>query len=555
MVGVPPTPAEARAFLADQGADKRVQLVDTLLADPRWADHWVSYWQDVLAENPNLLKPTLNNSGPFRFFLHEALRDDKPMDRLVTELVMMRGSVADGGSAGFALAADNDVPLAAKAHILSTAFLGVEMQCARCHDSPYHSTKQRDLFNLAAMLERKPLTLPATSTVPAAFFAKKGRQSLIKVSLKPGERIEPAWPFPALAPIDIPTHLLHNAQDSRERLAASLTRPENTRFAQVVVNRIWKRLLGAGLVEPAHDWEGHDASHPELLQWLAHDFVSHDYRLKHVVRQVLTSDVYQREARGNNLKATPDQRFFAAPDRRRLSAEQVLDSLFAGAGKPMPFEALTFDADGRMQPDRFLNLGRPQRAWQFTSLANERDRPSLSLPRAQAAIDVLEAFGWKGARQSPLNDRETDPNVLQPGILANGTLAIWISRLTEDSGLTTEALRARSPEELAESIFLRFLSRPPSPQECERLVALLGPGFEGRLVEGPSPENRPGPVHRPRVSWSNHLSEEANRVMLDDGRQARAGDPPTSRLRPEWREAMEDAVWSVFNLPEFVWMP
>lgn len=554
-VGVPPTAAEVQAFLADRSEDRRTRLIDRLLADPRWADHWVSYWQDVLAENPNLLKPTLNNSGPFRFFLHEALLDDRPMDRFVTELVLMRGSAPDGGSAGFAMAADNDVPMAAKAHILSTAFLGVEMQCARCHDSPYHSTKQRDLFQLAAMLDRKTLSLPTTSSVPTAFFDKKGRQSLIKVSLRPGEKLEPVWPFAQLAPVQIPTELLQNAQDSRERLAATMTLPENTRFAPVVVNRVWKRLMGAGIVEPVHDWEGRTASHPEMLQWLAHELVRHDYSLKHVVRLILTSHTYQREARGQNLQATPDRRFFAAPDRRRLTAEQVVDSLFAAAGKPMIVEELTFDSDGRQAPNVFLNLGRPRRAWQYSTLANERDRPSLSLPRAQAVIDVLEAFGWNGSRQSPVNDRETDPNVLQPGVLANGTLSLWISRLSEDSGLTDEAVQAQSPAQLAEVLFLRFLSRPPSSEERRRLEQLLAPGFAERLT-GQAPTEKPAVLPRPPlVSWTNHLSEDANRIMLDFAQRARAGESPTLRIHDAWRERMEDAVWSLFNLPEFVWMP
>src|SRR5262249_47813210 len=135
------------------------------------------------------------NSGPFRWFLYDALRDDKPFDRFVTELVLMRGSVYEGGSAGFSLAADNDAPFAAKGHILGTAFLGIELQCARCHDSPYHSTKQRDLYALAAMLQRKPAIVPKTSTVPAAFFEKKARESLIRVTLPPGEAIPPRWPF------------------------------------------------------------------------------------------------------------------------------------------------------------------------------------------------------------------------------------------------------------------------------------------------------------------------------------------------------------------------
>jgi hypothetical protein len=231
-----------------------------------------------------------------------------------------------------------------------------------------------------------------------------------------------------------------------------------------------------------------------------------------------------------------------------------VDGLFAAAGKPMLVEELTFDSDGRQEPGKFLNLGRPRRAWQFASLANERDRPSLSLPRAQAVTDVLEAFGWNGSRQSPTTPRDADPGVLQPGILANGTVSVWVSRLSDDSGLTEDAVRARSPAELADTIFLRFLSRLPTEAEREGLVKVIGPGFRERLAD-PMPEARPLPFHRPRLSWSNHLSEEANRQMLDYGRRCKEGEPATERLRPAWRERVEDAVWSVFNLPEFVWVP
>ncbi|MBA4182295.1 MAG: hypothetical protein C0506_17065, partial [Anaerolinea sp.] len=186
-VGVPASEAEAKAFLAEKSPDKREKLLERLLADERWADHQVSYWQDVLAENPNMLKPSLNNTGPFRWFLYESFADNKPFDRLVTELILMRGSEREGGSAGFGLAADNDAPYAAKGNIIATAFLGIELQCARCHDSPFHSTTQKDLYSLAALLERKTVTVPATSTVPAAFFEKKARESLIKVTLQPKE--------------------------------------------------------------------------------------------------------------------------------------------------------------------------------------------------------------------------------------------------------------------------------------------------------------------------------------------------------------------------------
>ncbi|MFM7128772.1 MAG: DUF1549 domain-containing protein, partial [bacterium] len=156
-VGVPPTPSEQLAFLNDPSADRRAKLIDRLLDDPRRADNWVGYWQDVLAENPGILKPTLNNTGPFRYFLHESLRDNLPMDRLVTQLIRMDGSVLGGAAGGFSMASQNDSPMAAKAHILAKAFMASEMKCARCHDAPKHPYEQADLFELAALLAGKTL--------------------------------------------------------------------------------------------------------------------------------------------------------------------------------------------------------------------------------------------------------------------------------------------------------------------------------------------------------------------------------------------------------------
>jgi len=557
-VGVQPTEREVRAFLADRAFDKRTRAIDRLLADERWADHWVSYWQDVLGENPNVVKPTLNNTGPFRFYLYEALRDGKPMDRLVTELILLRGSEREGGSAGFGLAADNDAPFAAKGHIVAGAFLGIELQCARCHDSPYHSTKQKDLYSLAALFERKTVTVPASSTVPAAFFEKKARESLIKVTLQPKEPIAPAWPFASItgaaddASLDA---LMLNPKDSRERLAALVTSPRNTRFAAVIVNRMWKRLLGAGIVEPAHDWEGRAASHPEMLAWLAREFVAHAYDLRHVARLIFTSQAYQRPATGRNLTAAAEQRFFAAPEARRLSAEQVVDSLFAVSGRPIDVEEITMDGDARRSPETFISLGVPRRAWMFGSLSNERDRPSLNLPRAQAVADVLEAFGWTGSRQNPRTDRDTDPNVLQAGVLANSIASQWATRVAHGSELSDLALHAATPAALVDSLFLRVLGRLPTDAERAPLARTLANGFDQRVVPAAEVVPLKALAPLPPLSWSQHLMPDATTVMMEMEKRARAGPPADPRLRPAWREQMEDVVWGLINTREFVWLP
>ncbi|MFZ4766899.1 MAG: DUF1549 domain-containing protein, partial [Roseimicrobium sp.] len=254
-VGVVPTLGEVEAFLNDKSKDKRAKAIDRLLQDPRWADHWMGYWQDVLAENPNMLNPTLNNTGPFRWWIYESLLDNKPMDLFVTELLRMKGSERFGGPAGFAAASQNDVPMAAKGTIVSTAFLGVEMKCARCHDSPANISTQQDLFELAAMLATKPVEVPITSSVSAEKLTAGGRKPLITVTLKTGTKVEPKWPFDAFCPETLAEKLAEDAKDTRDRVAALVTAPQNERFAQVITNRIWKRFMGCGIVEPVDDWE------------------------------------------------------------------------------------------------------------------------------------------------------------------------------------------------------------------------------------------------------------------------------------------------------------
>ena len=558
ILGIPPPESEIAAFLISTDPDKRTKTIRKLLSDERCADHFISEWLDLLAENPTLLNQSQGSTGPFRYFLHDSLRDAKPIDRLVTELILMRGGQHEGGSAGFAMAAENDAPFAAKAHIVASAFLGIELQCARCHDSPYHDTKQRDLFSLAAMLQRKPASAPASSQVPEDFFADRQGDALIQVTLKPGEAVAPEWPFAdATGAADGPDldRLMHNSGDHRERLAALITSPQNSRFAQVMVNRLWRRLMGAGLVEPAHDWERANPSHPQLLEWLAKELVSHGYDIRHVAEVIMTSEAYQREAAGQNIAAPPEHRFFLAPDRRRLSGEQVVDSLFAATGVRMDVGELTFVHDGRRQLSNRQTLGHPRRSWMLASLNNERDRPSLALPRARAVTDVLEAFGWTGSRQMPVVQRETDPNVLQPGILSNGVLVASLARASLGSELAQLAVDADSAEGLVDRLFLRILSRAPKPAEQARFSRALAIGFDRRIVpeaERISPQPLP---ELPQVTWFNHGRHKANEIQVENARRVRQGPPPDPRLSDDWRQVYEDVVWSLINHHEFVWMP
>ncbi|MBI3879538.1 MAG: DUF1553 domain-containing protein [Verrucomicrobia bacterium] len=554
-VGVPPTTEQIREFVADKSPQRRANAIARFLKEPGWADHWVSYWQDVLAENPSILKPTLNNTGPFRFWIHESFTDNKPMDRFATELVMMEGSVYGGGPAGFGIASQNDVPMADRGQIVAQAFLGMNLMCARCHDAPYHDFKQKDLFSLAAMLKQDGEEVPKSSSIPPNANITVGR--LVNVTLKPGEKVPPAWTLTKALNAPLPDGVVRDPKSHREELAAFITDPRNTRFAKVIVNRIWKRYLGWGLVEPVEDWETAKASHPELLEWLAREFMTHDYDFKHVASLILNSHAYQRVA-GLHVPESdePKDRLFASPARRRMTAEQAVDSLFAVVGKEFGTEVLTLDNDAVRSGKDFQNFGVPRRAWEFTGFANDRDRPALALPKAQAIADLLGTFGWRDARQNARNARDDSPNVLQPAALANGDMAnARITRLSDDCALTEVAVKSQPLPALIDEVFLRVLSRPPTAEERELFVKELESGYEKRVLPAPPKSLKKEYDRTLQLSWSNHLNDKATDIKLESAKKIAKGDEPTPRLRTDWRERMEDSLWALVNTPEFLFVP
>ena len=317
------------------------------------------------------------------------------------------------------------------------AFLAADMKCARCHDAPAHPFDQSQLFGVAGLLDGKPQAIPATSTVNSRPGA---RPPAVSVSLHAGDKVSPGFDLGEIAPAEVSTAMIPERASSRDRLAAMIVSPRNARFARVMANRVWARFIGTGLAEPVDDWDGGDGmtvSHPELLDDLARDFVASGYRLEHLSRRIFNSQVYQAGAENPPPRvATAESRLFAGPSRRRLSAEQMVDSLFAASGKSFGSELLCVDPEGRRPPSEMLNLGIPTRAWQFASTANERDRPALTLPITQTFVDLMDAFGWRPARQDPITVRDDLTTALQPALLANGVVSGRVARLSDDSAFT-----------------------------------------------------------------------------------------------------------------------
>jgi hypothetical protein len=332
-----------------------------------------------------------------------------------------------------------------------------------------------------------------------------------------------------------------------------ITAPQNERFAQVMANRIWSRFMGRGIVDPVDDWEKGKATHPELLRWLGREFVRGGYDVKKLARIILNSAAYQR-ATDSTLKETSP--LYTSPAPRRLYAEQIVDSLFAATGKPFRTEEVCLDIDNTRDLKNAIHLGKPHRSWMLTSTSNERDRPSLNLPRIQAVTDVLAAFGWRGSRQDPTSKRDADPNVLQPAILRNGTVGIWLTRLSDDHGVTQLALKKQPVDQFIDQLFLKLLTRYPSTEEKDLYTKHLSAGFNSRLNQPSQVASLESTRSREKyVSWSNHLDSEATTVRMAQESAARAGDPPTDRLHSEWRQRLEDILWAMLNAPEWAFSP
>jgi hypothetical protein len=303
------------------------------------------------------------------------------------------------------------------------------------------------------------------------------------------------------------------------------------------------------------DWARGKASHPELLDFLSREFMNSGYDMKHLARLILTSSVYQRKPVSDAAEMnSPGRRFFAGPARRNMTAEQLVDSLHLASGKPFECEEMNLNPAGDRAPRQFLNMGRPERAWQMTALSNERDRPALALPIAQSIVDVLTTYGWRQSRQNPATVRDDAPSPMQTLILANGVLGTRIVRLSDDSAFTGLAMGDLPVEKLIEESFLRLLSRLPKPEEARTFGELLKPHYAARKVAGAESVRNERKTDS-RVSWSNHLSAEATLIRMEEERRLRMGDQPTKRLTPEFRERYEDTLWALVNSPEFVVLP
>jgi hypothetical protein len=342
-IGTLPTPEEAAAFLDSKEKDKRSKLVDALLEREEFAYFWALKWADVLRGSPT----TISERGVHSFhrYLVRSVADDKAVTQLARELITGSGNTLYKPAANFYRVARTPEDAAEAAAQL---FLGVRVQCAKCHSHPFENITQTDYYGLAAFFARVQLKGAQFGLDDEIVYTQPNRELNNPVTRKPQSPMAFGWVAPATAPDG----------DRRYHLADWLTNPKNRYFAPSVANRVWFHLLGRGIVDPVDDFrDTNPPSNPELLAVLAAEFVKGGYKLKPLVRVILNSHTYQlaSEAPEQSPFAADPDRYFVKANVRMLTAEQILDAVSSATGVAEKFKGYPVGTRAISLPDGTLN--------------------------------------------------------------------------------------------------------------------------------------------------------------------------------------------------------
>ncbi|AGA29534.1 DUF1549 and DUF1553 domain-containing protein [Singulisphaera acidiphila] len=433
-IGTTPTRTELEEFLADADPEKRAKLLDRLLDRPEYVDFWALKWGDLLRVDGTKLGA--QGMLAFNLWLRDAFRSNKPVSAMVDELITAQGSIYTNGPANYFRVATGPDDLA---ETTAQVFMGVRLQCAKCHHHPFEAYGQDDYYGLAAYFAR-------IRTKQSQEFGLFGREQVIYVA-KTGEVGQPRT-GKTMKPTPLGDKAADDPVDRRRALSRWLTSSTNPWLARNVVNRYWGYLLGKGLVNPIDDLrETNPPSNPDLLNTLANQFVADGFDLKKLLHLILNSRVYQLSSLPN-----PDNRldttFFTHYRIKRLTAEQLLDAINLATGT---FEKFPLKPAGTR---------------------------AIALPDTNYPSYFLDTFGRPERVLACECERATDPTMSQALHLMNGDLLN--RKLTQADGRLTRLLRdpKLTNATLVETLYVATFNRLPSPQENEAARQLI--------VEAPS---------------------------------------------------------------------
>ncbi|GAA4427935.1 DUF1549 domain-containing protein [Bremerella cremea] len=320
LIGLLPTPEQRSQFLSDASPDKRAQLVRELLErDVDYAEHWLSFWNDLLRNDYAGTGFITGGRSQISKWLYNALVTNMPYDQFTQELIAPPTSDSSGFAGGIKwrgeVSAGQTVEIQF-AQNMGQSFLGINLKCASCHDSFIDRWKLKDSYGLAAIYAERPLELHRCD--------------------KPiGKMAEAAWLFPELGQIDP-----NAAKPERlKQLAALMTHRENGRFTRTIVNRLWHRMMGHGIVHPTDSMQS-PPWNDDLLDFLAEHLVDNHYDLKKTLELIATSQAYQSEAERVTEGKDDNGYEYAGPRSKRMTAEQFIDCVWQVTGTaPSKFDA------------------------------------------------------------------------------------------------------------------------------------------------------------------------------------------------------------------------
>jgi hypothetical protein len=446
VIGRLPTPDETRSFLADTDPKKRENLIDRLLDRPEYADFWANKWADLLRPNPYHvgIKATYNLDA----WLRDSFRRNKPYDQFVREVVTANGSTWTNGAAVFYRNRREPDELTT---MVSQLFLGVRLDCAKCHHHPFEVWGQDDFYSFAAFFGRigrkgQGISAPISGGEEVIYLGDVTGGRRGGGSVKHPLTGKEMTPTPLLGkPLDIEPE-----KDPREVLAEWVTSPANPFFAKVIVNRVWADLMGRGIVDPVDDLRAtNPASNPALLDALAADFRKNGCDLKKLIRTITTSYVYGLSTEPNN-RNIGDTRNYSRHYRQRLRAEVLLDMVSDMTGVPEKFEA--------MPPG-----SRAMEVWTV---------------RSQSLF--LDAFGRPDPNQDPPCERTADTTVVQALHLMNSPNLH--RKVTSDDGRGAKLAKSgKSSREVVDELYLLAYCRLPTDTERAAAVKRFeAPGADRR---------------------------------------------------------------------------
>jgi hypothetical protein len=437
-IGVLPTAAETRAFLDNTSAKKRDTLIESLLNRPEFVDYWTYKWSDLLLVQSKKLKTAAMWS--YYSWIRNHVEANTPWDKFVREIVTAQGSTLVNGAGNFFVLHDDPRTMA---ETTSQAFLGMSINCAKCHNHPMEKWTNDQYYKMANLFARVRSKVGGADGDQVIFAAAQG------------DLVQPLTGKPQVPePLDGKAIRMDSPEDRREHLADWLVSPDNPYFSRAIVNRVWANFFGIGLVDPVDDLrKTNPASNEELLDATAKFLAAQKFDLKALMRAILQSETYQRSSVALKENAS-DRRFYSHYYPRRLSAEVLLDTYSQVTDVPTEFR-VDLRNENRGLGEKFPVGFR-----------------ATQLPDTRVFSYFLKTFGRPDREKTCECERASEPSVAQVLHILNGDTLN--QKLAEKNNRVSRWLKENTPaEQMVEEAYLLSLSRLPSEAEKSKMVAAI----------------------------------------------------------------------------------